>query len=133
MLIRIVCILKSLKKRLFSKRTKNKIFLFLWTLYYHKLLLCTRIWHCSPFHTRSFYISRLKLPRFSEVRVLVIKWALNLKYRNLDVITQQTFLIWILAAFIGKSNKLNIIYDVCLFLFILSKIYYSIFLNSIAC
>ena len=46
------------KKWLFSERTKNKKNLFLWTLYFHKLLLCILIWHCNPFHTRCLYISR---------------------------------------------------------------------------
>ena len=70
MLIRIVCILilfreylmtKSLKKWLFSKRTKDKDNLFLWTLYCcnsHKLLLCILTWLCNLFHTRSLHNSR---------------------------------------------------------------------------
>ena len=61
MLIRIVCILllfqenlmtKSLKKWLFSERTKSRKVLFLWTLYFrnsHKLLLSILIWLCNPF------------------------------------------------------------------------------------
>ena len=99
---------KSLKKWLFSEKTKNKKILFLWTLYYrnsHKLLLCILIWLCNPFHTRSLYISR---HTFDLFHIMSLEGSIK---DNIDELIYEA-----IETIRGKKHKIPNEFSVCNYL-----------------